>query len=213
MLRSASRRLAAGPITRKAIAACIVPPHVRKSFAVMSPPVISRRGSLMSSEVIEWRLAVARLAVGGVVAILLAPSRVARGRLDVTVGIGTDPHVGPRGWNRERVESPALVGIADAHAVGREVGPPAARALARDPRNAVRHIREPRARRGLAMLAQARRAHGLNRPPSRASRSSNGAGFQWTRSMLSNSRMRARALSSPRLSAHHIGPPRQAGKP
>ena len=40
--------------------------------------------------------AVARLAVLRVVAVLLAAARVARRGLDVAVGIGADPHVGPR---------------------------------------------------------------------------------------------------------------------
>jgi DNA topoisomerase-1 len=42
MLRSASRREAAGPMSRSVTAACIVPPQVRKSFALKSRPVTSR---------------------------------------------------------------------------------------------------------------------------------------------------------------------------
>src|SRR5439155_6416624 len=79
--------------------------------------------------VAEFR-AVARLAIRRVVAVLLAPARVAGRGLDVAIGIGTDPHVRSGGRDRELVEALALQRIADAHAVGREVRPAGPGALA-----------------------------------------------------------------------------------
>jgi hypothetical protein len=102
--------------------------------------------------VAELRL-VARGAIGRVVAVLLAPARIARRGLDVAVGIGADPHVGPRRRDGKRFEAAALVGVADSHTVRRVVGPPGSRALARDAGEAVRDIGEAGPRRGPAMIA------------------------------------------------------------
>src|SRR5258708_4956981 len=52
----------------------------------------------------ELRL-VARLAVQGVVAVLLAAAGVARGRLDMTIGIRGDPALRPGGRNHQGVDS------------------------------------------------------------------------------------------------------------
>src|SRR5260370_177468 len=50
MLRRASRFFFAGPIAHSSLAASMVPAQVRKSLAVMSRPVVSRRYALTSSE-------------------------------------------------------------------------------------------------------------------------------------------------------------------
>ena len=42
----------------------------------------------------------------GVVPVLLAPARVTTGRLEVTVRTRADPHVGPRGRDRELADAP-----------------------------------------------------------------------------------------------------------
>src|SRR5216117_1863074 len=104
----------------------------------------------------EFRL-VARLAVQGMVAILLAAARVARGRLDVSFGVRAYPDFGPGRGNRERVDPLALRLARDANAVRRVVNPALSRALAPDTGEAVGDVVEPGAERRLAMLVDARR--------------------------------------------------------
>src|SRR4051794_8356712 len=98
---------------------------------------------------------VARVAVGGVIAVLLATARVARGRLNVAVGIGTDPDLAPGRRDRERVDPLALAPIDDAHAVRQIIGPAAADALARDAALVVGDVAQPGARRGGAAMRDA----------------------------------------------------------
>jgi len=106
---------------------------------------------------------VARVAVRRVVAVLLAAARVARGRLDVAVGIGTDPDLGPRRRDGERVDPLALAPIRDAQTVGQVVGPAGADALARDAALVVGDVAQPGARRRSAAVLDARAAV-LGRP-------------------------------------------------
>src|SRR5581483_6525940 len=70
----------------------------------------------------ELRL-VARLPIERVVAVLLAPARVARRHLDVAAGIRTDPDAAPGRRNHQRLDPPAGDGVADPFAVGREERP------------------------------------------------------------------------------------------
>ena len=100
--------------------------------------------------------AVARLAVRRVVAVLLAAARVARRRLDVAVGVGADPDVGPRRRDGERVETLADLARDDALAVGQVVGPAGAGALARDAAERVGDVPQAGLRRGLPVHQSAR---------------------------------------------------------
>src|SRR5439155_12402062 len=95
---------------------------------------------------------VARVAVRGVVAVLLAAARVARRGLDVAVGIGADPHLGPGRRDGERIDSSSLPSVRDAAAVGQVVSPARADALARDAARAVGDIAQPGARRRRAPM-------------------------------------------------------------
>src|SRR6185436_20353222 len=96
---------------------------------------------------------VARVAVGRVVAVLLAPARVARGGLDVAVGIEADPDLGPGRRDRQRIDPSSLAPVRDACAAGQVIGPARADALARDAARAVGDIAQPGARRrGAAVL-------------------------------------------------------------
>src|SRR6266852_387952 len=79
----------------------------------------------------EFRL-VARLAVQGMVAVLLAAARIARSRLDVPFGVRAYPDVGPGRGDRERVDPLALGLARDALAVRPVVNPALSRTLAPD---------------------------------------------------------------------------------
>src|SRR5204863_8464424 len=111
-----------------------------------------------------------RVAVRRVVAVLLAPARVARGGLDVAVRIGADPDLDPGRRDGERVEALALDRIADRRALRRVVAPAGAAALARDAAHAVGDVAQPGAQRAGAVLALQARAHFA---ASRAERKSN----------------------------------------
>jgi len=52
-----------------------------------------------------------------VIAVLLAPARVAARGLQMAAPVHADPHVGVRGRNRQRVDARDFVGVADALAV------------------------------------------------------------------------------------------------
>src|SRR5204863_3109945 len=106
----------------------------------------------------EFRL-VARLAVQGMVAVLLAAARVARSRLDVPFGVRAYPDVGPRRGNREGVDALALGLVGDALPVRCVEGPALSRALAPGAGEAVGDVVEPGAQGRLAMLIDARRDH------------------------------------------------------
>src|SRR6267378_2233142 len=106
----------------------------------------------------EFRL-VARLAVQGMVAVLLAAARVARSRLDVPFGVRAYPDVGPGRRNREGVDALALGLVRDALAVRCVEDPALSRALAPDAGDAVGAVAHARAPGRLAMLIDARRDH------------------------------------------------------
>src|SRR5207247_631470 len=106
----------------------------------------------------EFRL-VARLAVQGMVAVLLAAARIARSRLDVPFGVRAYPDVGPGRGNRERVDPLALGLARDALALRPVVSPALSRTLAPDAGEAVGDVVEPGAEGRLAMLIDARRDH------------------------------------------------------
>ena len=69
-------------------------------------------------------VAVATRAPVGVIAVLLAAARIASGRLEVPFRIGTDPHVLPRGRNRQRANTLQVGRIAHGPAVGALVAEP-----------------------------------------------------------------------------------------
>src|SRR5690606_25178060 len=66
-------------------------------------------------------LAAAQRRPGRVVAILLAPARVAPGGLEVAVPAAADPDVAPGRRDGQRVDAPAGGGVADGPAIGIEV--------------------------------------------------------------------------------------------
>ena len=78
--------------------------------------------------------AVAHLAEAGVIAVLLAATGVAAGRLDMAVSLGTDPDVGPRRRNHQVFDALRGVVIGEEFAVGTVVGKPLAAALPDDAR-------------------------------------------------------------------------------
>ena len=91
---------------------------------------------------------VARLAPLLVVAVLLAPARVASGRLQVTALARTDPHVGPRGRDGQRTDARERLVVAHRSVVGVHVREPAAARDAADARRGVADVPQPcRARR------------------------------------------------------------------
>src|SRR5437870_5226989 len=107
MFRSASRRVFAGPTAQSALAASIVPaqePHhggedlpprqVAGAQVALDPLADVGEDLAELEHAAELRLVPGR-PVERVVAILLAPPRVPRRRLDVADGIGADPDVGP----------------------------------------------------------------------------------------------------------------------
>jgi hypothetical protein len=71
--------------------------------------------------VVELR-AVTQLAPARVVQVLLAPGVVVARRLRLPHRVGADPHVLPRGRDRELLEAQQLVGVGGRLAVGVEVG-------------------------------------------------------------------------------------------
>src|SRR3954468_17898327 len=100
---------------------------------------------------LEFR-AVARLAVLRVIPVLLAPARIARGRLDVAVGIRADPHVAPRRRNGEAVQPFRDAVIGDAAAARMKVNPAFARAVAPDAVDAIGDVAQSRAARARPVL-------------------------------------------------------------
>ena len=75
---------------------------------------------------------VAHLAPARMVAVLLAPARVAAGRLQMTVRVGANPHLGPGRRNSQRPDAPQYVDVADQCAVGTAVVEPVLRGVARN---------------------------------------------------------------------------------
>src|SRR5258705_179407 len=81
---------------------------------------------------------------------------VARRRLDVAVGVGTDPDVGPARRNRERVEPLADFRIVDEGAARQVIAPATAHPAPGNAGHAVGHIQEAGVLGGLAMLVVVR---------------------------------------------------------
>ena len=77
---------------------------------------ISGRARAKVSSLVVFRL-VAHLAPARMIAVLLAPARVAAGGLQVAVRVGADPHLGPGRRDRQRADAPQRLGIADRRAV------------------------------------------------------------------------------------------------
>src|SRR5439155_1325115 len=102
---------------------------------------------------------VPRFAVGGMVAILLPATGVARRRLYVAVGIRANPHVGPGRRDRQRVEPFPGVRVVDARAILGEVDPPRPGTAPTDAGEAIRDVLESGVGSRLAMLVGPRRAH------------------------------------------------------
>jgi hypothetical protein len=67
---------------------------------------------------------VARFAPARMVAVLFASARVAARRLNVAVGVGTDPHVRPRRRDDDRSDSLELGAVGNRAAVGSDVPKP-----------------------------------------------------------------------------------------
>jgi len=84
--------------------------------------------------------AIAEDAPARVVAILLAPPRVAAGRLQVTARIAADPHLGVGRRHRQRADARQLCGVADPCAVGIEVDEARPAAPAADTGRVVAHV-------------------------------------------------------------------------
>ena len=96
--------------------------------------------------------AVALRAEFGVVAVLLAPLRVARGHLQVSVLVRADPHLRPRRRDHERAEAPDQRAVADGASVRVQVRKAGARAPASNARQRVAGVAQPRGPRGLEMF-------------------------------------------------------------
>ncbi len=103
-----------------------------------------RRGEF--EQVLVFRL-LARLAIFGVILVLLAPFGVAAGRLNVPVRCRADPDVGPCRRDDERAYAFQRVGVRDPPALRIEVDEALARAPAPDCWPAVAHVAQPRRRR------------------------------------------------------------------
>ena len=76
----------------------------------------------------------------GMIAVLLPPSRVPSGGLDVSVGAGADPHVGVCRRNRQRANPGQLLGVTNRLPVRCYVHESLAGPLPADPRLSVAHI-------------------------------------------------------------------------
>src|SRR5579859_5582633 len=89
--------------------------------------------------VAELRL-VALVAIERVIAILFPAAGIAGGGLDVALGIGTDPDVGPCGRDDQRADAAALVRVVDAAAVWLQEYPSLAGTPSRDAGDAVSDV-------------------------------------------------------------------------
>ena len=83
------------------------------------------------------------------IAVLLAPARVARGDLEMSVLVRADPDVGPRRRNHEGAEAVDRVLGDDQAAVGVVVREAATAALAADAGYDVADVAQPRRDRGI----------------------------------------------------------------
>lgn len=85
---------------------------------------------------------IAYLAPARVVAVLLAPTGVAAGGLEMAVGVGTDPDLAIGRRNGQLVQPADLLGVADALAVGIEIDEALALPASTDARLAVVDVAE-----------------------------------------------------------------------
>src|SRR6516165_5306182 len=83
------------------------------------------------------------------ITILLASARIAAGRLDVPVGYGANPHVGPGRRNGKRADAVEHLPVRERAALRTQVGKSLAGLPASQSRPLVRHIAQPRLRGGL----------------------------------------------------------------
>jgi hypothetical protein len=86
---------------------------------------------------------VAHVAPPGVIAVLLPAARVAARRLQVSVGEGTNPDLGPGRRDRELANTLELTFVGDRLAVGHVVGEPVPVSLARNAGPRVADVPEP----------------------------------------------------------------------
>src|SRR5207247_355242 len=105
------------------------------------------------------------LAPARVIAILLAPSSITPGRLEMAPRVGADPDVGPRRRNGQAFDSPDRLRVTDGAAFAREVGEALSGALAMEPRAQVRDVAEARRSRRLDRVDQLRGIHRGRRLP------------------------------------------------
>jgi hypothetical protein len=122
-------------------------------------PAQARQGLAEGDDPLELAVA-AQLRPVGVVAVLLAPPRVAAGGLHMAVGLGADPYLGI--GRRDRQLTDALQGLRIAHraAVGQAVAEAGAGAAAGDARLLVADIDQAGAAGGLPGLQRAGRLGG-----------------------------------------------------
>jgi len=78
----------------------------------LDTPARARQRAAEAQHMLELGL-VAHMAPARMIAVLLAPARVAPGRLDMAVGVGADPHRRPGGRHGERADARERGGIAD----------------------------------------------------------------------------------------------------
>src|SRR5206468_2308356 len=88
---------------------------------------------------------VAHFAPAGMIAVLLAPPRVATGGLDVAVLARANPHASPGGRNRQRPNPPERIEVAHGLAIGGAIDKSLALFLAGDAGTLIRYINQARA--------------------------------------------------------------------
>ena len=106
------------------------------------------RGSAWPAQQALVLVGIAYLAPARVVAVLLAPTGVAAGGLEMAVGVGTDPDLAIGRRNGQLVQPADFLGVADALAVGVEIDEALALPASTDARLAVVDVAEAGGRRG-----------------------------------------------------------------
>src|SRR5262249_6693608 len=109
---------------------------------LLDPPAEARQGPGEGDHAVVLRL-VADLAPARVVAVLLAAAVVAPGRLEVAVGDGADPHVGPGRRDDQGADALQRFGVADRFTVGADVAEAPAGADSADARPGVADVAQP----------------------------------------------------------------------
>src|SRR6185369_16297058 len=90
------------------------------------------------------------------VSVLLAAARVPSRRLQMPVRDRADPHLRPRGGNRERADTPQLIRIAQRPAVGADIHEPRSGATPPDAGHVVGDVAETRRLRRLDWIDDGR---------------------------------------------------------